>query len=83
MANEGKQSKKARQPCQKSIKTRLIAVMVAVVSIPLIVSLAISYFSSTNKALEDAETSLCWQAQYIASEFNTVIKENLESLMYL
>jgi methyl-accepting chemotaxis protein len=78
MANEGKQSKKARQPGQKSIKTRLIAVMVAVVSIPLIVSLAISYFSSTNKALEDAETSLSWQAQYIASEFNTVIKENLD-----
>ena len=78
MANESKQSKKARQPGQKSIKTRLIAVMVAVVSIPLIVSLAISYFSSTNKALEDAETSLSWQAQYIASEFNTVIKENLD-----
>ena len=81
MANEGKQSQKAKatkQPGQKSIKTRLIAVMVAVVSIPLIVSLAISYFSSTNKALEDAETSLSWQAQYIASEFNTVIKENLD-----
>lgn len=81
MANEGKQSQNAKskkQPGQRSIKTKLIAVMIAVVSIPLIVTLAISYFSSTNKALEDAETSLSWQSQYIASEFNTVIKENLD-----
>ena len=81
MSKEGDQSKKAKakkQPGQRSIKTKLIAVMIAVVSIPLIVTLAISYFSSTNKALEDAETSLSWQSQYIASEFNTVIKENLD-----
>lgn len=81
MSNEGNQSTKApKQPGQKSIKTRLIAVMLAVAVIPLAISLTISYFSSTNKALEDAETSLSWQAQYIGAEFRAVIQQNLDMI---
>ena len=60
-----------------SIKTKLISVMIIVVAVPLIVSLIISYISSTNKALEDAETALAWQAKYISSEYADIIKRNI------
>ena len=46
-------------------------------SIPLIVSLIISYVSSTNKALEDAKTALEWQAKYIAADYADIINKNL------
>ena len=45
-----------------SIKTKLIAVMVAVTAIPLLVAIIVSYVTSTNKALKDAQDSLEWQA---------------------
>ncbi|MBP5305887.1 MAG: methyl-accepting chemotaxis protein [Lachnospiraceae bacterium] len=61
-----------------SIKTKLIAVMIAVAAIPLVIALVISYTSSTSKALEDAQTALRWQAQYISSEFAGVIQSNVD-----
>ncbi len=61
-----------------SIKTRLIAIMLLVVIVPLGVSLIVSYVNSTNKALEDAETALQWQAKYIATAFSDEIKRNID-----
>ncbi len=78
MAKETKDTKKKNDISFKnSIKTRLIAVMLLVVAIPLIVSLIISYISSTNKALDDAQTALEWQARYISSEYADIIKRNI------
>ncbi len=69
--------KKNEISAKNSIKTRLIAIILLLVSIPLIVSLIISYVSSTNKALEDAKTALEWQAKYIAADYADIINKNL------
>ncbi len=61
-----------------SIKTKLIAVMIAVTAVPLLIALIISYNTSTSKALADAQTALRWQAQYISSEFAGVIQSNVD-----
>ncbi len=61
-----------------SIKTRLIATMIAGAAVPLVIALIISYTSSTSKALTDAQTALSWQAQYLTSEFSGVIQQNID-----
>ncbi|MCR5716703.1 MAG: methyl-accepting chemotaxis protein [Lachnospiraceae bacterium] len=82
----GKSQKKERKASassiqlKDSIKFKLIAVMIAVAAIPVLVSLVISYNSSTKKALEDAKVSQQWQARYIASEFSDIVKRNLVAL---
>ena len=63
-----------------SIKTKLIAVMILVTAIPLVVSLIVSYRSSTNKALNDSVANLNWQAKFIASEFEDTINKNYVSM---
>ena len=60
-----------------SIKTRLIAIMVLVTAIPLIVAIVVSYITSTNKALSDAQASQQWQARYIESKLVEAINANL------
>ena len=78
MAKESKNQKgKNGISLKNSIKTRLIAVMLLVVAIPLIVSLVISYITSTRKALTDAETALAWQAKYLAASYQAIIDKNL------
>ena len=63
-----------------SVKTRLIAVMLAVAAIPLIIALVVSYKTSTDKAMADAEDKLQWQCEYIAEEFNSIIMQNVRAL---
>ena len=63
-----------------SIKTRLIAVMVLVTAIPLIVAIVVSYITSTNKALTDAQASQQWQARYIESTLVEAINANLNMI---
>lgn len=78
MAKETKDTKKKGEISPKnSIKTRLIAVMLLVVAVPLVVSQIISYISSTNKALEDAQTALEWQARYLTADYVDIIDKNL------
>ncbi len=74
-----KTGKKAKKKISftNSVKTRLIAIMLAVVIIPLAIALFVSYFTSTRKALDDAKTALEWQARYLSTEYSDVIKENL------
>ena len=43
-----------------SIKPRMIAIMLLVAAIPLIISVMVSYISSTSKAVKDAENTLNW-----------------------
>ncbi|RKM60435.1 methyl-accepting chemotaxis protein [Butyrivibrio sp. CB08] len=75
-ANEKGKKQKSTISFKDSIKTKLIAVMILITAIPLIVSLIVSYRSSTNKALDDAVANLNWQAKYIASEFEDTIDKN-------
>jgi len=72
--------KKSSVKFSDSIKTRLVAVMVLAAAIPLVVALIVSYISSTNKAVEDAEISLQWQAKYIESEFEGILEKNMSAL---
>ena len=40
-----------------SIKTKLISIMILVAAVPLIVAVIVSYITSTNKALADAQNA--------------------------
>ena len=63
-----------------SIKTKLIGVMLAVTIIPLVISIGVSYKTSTNKAITDAENSVDWQAWYIQARFDGVINNNFKTI---
>ncbi|WP_029233384.1 methyl-accepting chemotaxis protein [Butyrivibrio sp. VCB2006] len=60
-----------------SIKTKLILVMLLVTAIPLLTAVIVSYVSSTNKAMADAQESLEWEAQYIESLFVNILDANM------
>ena len=82
MAKDKSNTQKAKRTirAKDSIKTRLIAVMLAVAVIPLAVALIVSYNTSTTKATTDAIDALTWQSWYIESEFETKVAENLKTL---
>ncbi len=61
MAKEKKETQKSSVSVKDSIKTKLIASMLAVTIIPLAIALIVSYKTSTDKAMNDAVDSLDWQ----------------------
>ena len=63
-----------------SIKTKLIFIMIAVAAVPLIISIIISYETSTSRAKNDALDVLSAQAQLVAEEYSGVINENIVAL---
>jgi methyl-accepting chemotaxis protein len=63
-----------------SIKTKLILVMILVTAVPLIVAVIVSYVTSSNKALADAQDSLEWQAWYIEDRFVTIVETNMNMI---
>ena len=63
-----------------SVKTKLIAVMMLVTIIPLAVAIIVSYVTSTNKALADAQESLEWQARFVHSNFEKAVDVNLNMI---
>jgi len=63
-----------------SVKTKLISIMLIAAAAPLLVALIVSYISSTNKATSDAETSLMWQTQYIQSQFQGTLENNMNAI---
>lgn len=67
----------------QSIKTKLVATMLAVAAIPLILVVTITYVNSTNKAKTDAKDNLEWQAWYLESSISTIIQNNKSSLKTL
>ena len=79
MANETENKKAAPQiSFTNSIKTRLVAVMLGVALIPLIVAIVVSYKTSTDKAMQDAQDSMQWQARYIEAQFADLINQNMD-----
>ena len=73
-------NKKSGFSWKKSIKTKLISSMLLVAAVPLIVSVAISYYTSTNKAIVDAIDSLEWQAWVVQGKIYSVIQANEASI---
>ena len=63
-----------------SVKFNLILTMVLIVTIPLILSIIVSYFTSINKSLEDAEKINLKQARIVADEFSEVLNQQIRTL---
>ena len=61
-----------------SIKSLLIMLLVAIAVVPLVISTVVSYFTSTNKAMKDAQESLEWQAVYIRASFESIVEQNMD-----
>ena len=80
MENNSKQHKIS---FKNSIKTKLITVMILVTAVPLLVAVLVSYFTSTKKALTDAQDSMEWQAWYIEDRFASLITQNMSIIKSL
>ena len=63
-----------------SIKTKLILLMAALVAVPLLISIIISYNSSTSKAEADALELLNSNARVVETEFGQIIEKNISML---
>ncbi|ORT99223.1 Methyl-accepting chemotaxis protein [Anaerovibrio sp. JC8] len=70
-------------PTKDSFKTRLIAIMLLLVFVPMVLSTVVSYITSTDKAVEDAKEKLEWQASYMEDLFAKIIEKNVSSLKVL
>ena len=77
--NKGKKTKSGIS-FKDSIKTKLICLMAALVAVPLIISIIISYNSSTSKAKDDALELLAANANVVEKEFSEKIKTNTAML---
>ena len=77
---KAQKNKKNGMAWNKSIKTKLIASMLLVAAVPLIIAVSISYYTSTQKAKEDAIDSLEWQAWYVEAAIGSVIQSNESSI---
>ena len=75
-----KGSNKGKIGVLDSIKTKLILIMALVVAVPLVVSILISYHSSTTKAKEDALELLSSTSKMVEIEFSDIILENTAAL---
>ncbi len=80
MAKEKKETQKSSVSVKDSIKTKLIASMLAVTIIPLAIALIVSYKTSTDKAMNDAVDALDWETWYLQSEFEGVVKQNIQAI---
>lgn len=63
-----------------SIKTKLILLMAALVAVPLLISIIISYNSSTSKAEADALELLNSNARVVESKFAEIVEKNTSML---
>ncbi len=72
--------KKTKKALFSSVKTKLIIAMVALAAMPLLVSTAINYNSSTKSATYTAKEQNEWSAWYLQSELNTIFAEGEAAL---
>ncbi len=63
-----------------SVKPRLIAVMMLICIVPLLVSLTISYRSSMNQAIKDAQIKGSQQAEIVQNEFLAIFIQNVRMM---
>ncbi len=83
----GKKEKQAAAgsivPGRYSIKTKLTLTMLCAVAIPMIVTAAMSYVSSTNKSVADAQSTLAWEARFVEQMFDKMLQTNVASVKSL
>ncbi len=70
----------AKKEKKATVRTKLITVMMLICIVPIVVSLLISYNNSMKQTLTDCETISDKQTNIIASEFKTIIGQNLRVL---
>jgi methyl-accepting chemotaxis protein len=63
-----------------SIKTKLMVIMMAVVAVPLIIAILVSYVTSTSKSKSDALELLAAQASQVEQQYSGVLKQNVSAL---
>ncbi len=63
-----------------SVKTKLVGAMILSIAIPLLISVIISYSSSTSKAKKDAQDVLEWQCWYLQAEFGKILDTNMQAM---
>ena len=79
-SNVGKQKKRSDISFKDSIKTRLIAIILIVVIVPLALAVLVSYKTATGKAKTDALDLLNSDSKLVESKFETLIHQNLVAL---
>ena len=77
---EAKTQNKSTVSFKDSVKTKLIALMAALVVIPLLIAILVSYTTSTTKAKSDALDILAANANFVESEFSGIIENNIIGL---
>ncbi|MBQ7615731.1 MAG: methyl-accepting chemotaxis protein [Butyrivibrio sp.] len=83
MAKDSKKQQETsnmKVPFVHSVKNQLIAIMMAIAIIPLVISIAVSYNTSSKKAMADAQDSLEWQAHYIEATLQSIIEQNMNMI---
>ena len=81
MKKEADNGKKAdRKKLLDSVKTRLIAIIIAIMAIPLIISIVISYETSHTEAVENMEAMNAAQANLVEHDFKSIVEQNKQIL---
>ncbi|MCR4654709.1 MAG: methyl-accepting chemotaxis protein [Lachnospiraceae bacterium] len=65
---------------RKSVKTRLIVIIVAIMAIPLIATTLISYFTSMNEAVNNMDRFNTSAVSIVEHDFKSVVEQNLQIL---
>ena len=66
-----------------SVKTKLLIIITLLVAIPVLIVCIISYVTSMNRAMEDAQIQLEAKAEYIETEFAKVVETNIAAIKTL
>ncbi len=79
-----KKQKKQKDPNKKnffeSVKTRLIAIVIAIMAVPLIISIIICYNTIHSEAVESMEKANLDQVNILERDFKTVVEQNREEI---
>ena len=78
--NDATKKAKSNVSFKDSIKTKMITMMILTAAVPLLVAEIVSYKTSTDKAMEDAQASLEWQARYLSSKFVNILDANMNMI---
>ena len=71
-----KKSAKAKKGVFDSVKTRLTLIIVAIMAVPLIISIVVSYSSSHSEAVSNMNSMNAAQVNLVEHDFSTVVMEN-------
>ncbi len=64
----------------KSVKTRLIVIIIAIMAIPLITTTLISYFASSSEAVENMDKFNEAAVKIVEKDFKSIVEQNMQIL---